>query len=326
MTDVVLGIDIGGTNTKLGFVNEEGHCLQSLSIPTHAEKPLSYFMDHFLKAIERLHREVSQEITVKAVGMGAPNGNYYTGHIEKAPNLHWGDDIPMATMLKKRLNLPVWLTNDANAAAIGEMKFGVAKGMKNFVVITLGTGLGSGLVMNGRLIYGHDGFAGEVGHNTVIPNGRDHSTQRKGSLETYVSATGMKRTIAELLSSTIYPSELRDVSFNDLTAKLVAEKAQQGDRIALEAFEYTGRLLGIGLADTVALCDPEAIIIFGGMAAAGDLIMNPTKKYLEQYVPDYIKGKTKLLLSNLKGGNTAILGAAALAWEEYAQLELSASS
>ena len=318
-TPVVLGVDIGGTNTKLGFVTEEGQCLQSLSISTHAEEPISVFMEHFMEAIEQLHEEVSSDIEVMAMGMGAPNGNYYNGHIEKAPNLHWGDDIPMASMLQERLKMKVWLTNDANAAAIGEMKFGVAKGMKNFIVITLGTGLGSGLVMNGRLVYGHDGFAGEVGHNTVIPDGRHHSTNRKGSIETYVSATGMKRTLAELMATRIAPSEMRDISYNNLTSKHASEAALKGDAIAIEAFERTAELLAVGVADSVVLCDPEAIIIFGGLAAAGELIMAPTRKHLDALLPKYLKGKPKVMLSNLKGTNTAILGAAALAWEELSR-------
>jgi glucokinase len=318
--DVTLGIDIGGTNTKLGLVDAEGRCLQSNSIPTHANEPMSVFITHLMEAIDELHHEVVQEVNVKAVGIGAPNGNYYNGHIEKAPNLHWGDDIPLAAMIKEQLKLPVWLTNDANAAAIGEMKFGAAKGMKNFVVITLGTGLGSGIVMNGELVYGHDGFAGEVGHITVLPNGRDHTTKRRGSIETYVSATGMTRTIADLFASRIHPSEMRKIPYTELTSKMVMDEALKGDQIALEAFEYTGKLLGIGLADTVVLCNPEAIIIFGGLAGSGDLIMQPTKKYLEMYLPEYLKGKTKVLLSNLKGSNTAVLGASALAWEELSKI------
>ena len=325
MIDVVLGIDIGGTNTKLGLVSEAGENLRHLSIPTRAEQPISYFLEHLVKALQQLKSAFSEDVNVKGIGMGAPNGNYHNGHIEKAPNLHWGDDVPMGPLIKQELGLPVWLTNDANAAAIGEMKFGTAKGMKNFVVITLGTGLGSGLVMNGELVYGHDGFAGEIGHNTIIPGGREHSTQRKGSIETYVSATGVKRTVAELLASRIERSEMRQSAFEDISAKQVAELALKGDPVALEAFEYTGRLLGIGLADTVILCDPEAIIVFGGMAASGDLIMKPTEKYLNQYLPSYLRGKTKLMLSNLTGGNTAILGAAALAWDEIHKMELQAS-
>lgn len=317
---VTLGIDIGGTNTKLGLVDQHGICHQSTSMPTHANEPMAVFMEQLLEHIEALKHEVVQAVEIKAVGIGAPNANYYNGRIEKAPNLHWGDSIPLASMLKERLGLPVWITNDANAAAIGEMKFGAAKGMQNFVVITLGTGLGSGIVMNGKLIYGHDGFAGEVGHVTMDSDGRDHTTKRKGSLETYVSATGIKRTAFELLSKRIHPSNIRQYTFEEFTSKMVMDEALKGDQIALETFEFTGKMLGTALVDTVVLCNPEAIVLFGGPTAAGDLILKPTQKYLDEQLPEKLRGKTKITISSMKGSNTAVLGASALAWTEFEEL------
>ncbi|WP_020528019.1 ROK family protein [Flexithrix dorotheae] len=315
--EVTLGIDIGGTNTKIGLVDKTGYCLSETSIETDSEKPFENFLDRVLASVEEITGNLNEGVDIKGVGIGAPNGNYYTGKIEEAPNLHWGEQVPIVEKMKERTNLPVTLTNDANAAALGEMKYGVAKGMKNFVVITLGTGLGSGVVVNGELVYGHDGFAGELGHTTVfIEGGRDLPTGRTGSLEAYVSATGIKRTIFELLAKRIYPSELRDIPYNKLEAKDITIAAQNGDKIALEAFEYTGKILGLKLSDTVAHLSPEAIILFGGLAKAGDLIVEPTKRYMEQYNLNIYRNKVKVLLSNLKGSNTAILGSSALAWTE----------
>ncbi|MEM1134935.1 MAG: ROK family protein [Bacteroidota bacterium] len=315
--EVTLGIDLGGTNTKIGLVNKLGYCLSELSIPTGAKEPFSKFLDNIHHAVEKLKDELNHEVTIRSVGIGAPNGNYYTGLIEEAPNLHWGDRVPIVKEVGSRLSLPVTLTNDANAAALGELLFGVAQGMKNFIVITLGTGLGSGIVVNGELVYGHDGFAGELGHTTIFADeGRDLATGRKGSLEAYVSATGIKRTVFELLAKRIYPSELRDISFNNLEAKHITEAAKRGDKIALEAFDYTAKLLGFKLSDTIAHLSPEAIILFGGLAHAGDLLLVPTKKYMNHYCLNIFRNKVELLFSNLKGNNTAILGASALAWIE----------
>ncbi|UZR95728.1 ROK family protein [Chondrinema litorale] len=316
--DVTLGIDIGGTNTKLGLVNKQGFCLSELSIPTGADKPFDEFLKVVVDSVDKLKGNIDHQVNIKGVGIGAPNGNYYTGLIEEAPNLNWGDKVPVVKEIEARLGIPATLTNDANAAALGEMLFGVAQGMKNFVVITLGTGLGSGIVVNGELIYGHDGFAGELGHTTVfVDEGRDLPTGRKGSLEAYVSATGIKRTVFELLAKRIYPSELRDITYNQLEAKHITEAALRGDKIALEAFDYTAKILGLKLSDTIAHLSPEAIILFGGLANAGDLILEPTKKYMEQYCLNIFRGKVKLLFSNLKGSNTAILGSSALAWTEF---------
>lgn len=315
--DVTLGIDIGGTNTKLGLVNKLGYCLSELSIPTGADEPFENFLNKIVDSVEELKAAIDHEIEIKGVGIGAPNGNYYTGLIEEAPNLKWGDKVPVVKEMEARLQLPTTLTNDANAAALGEMQFGVAKGMKNFIVITLGTGLGSGIVVNGELVYGHDGFAGELGHTTVFPDqGRDLPTGQKGSLEAYVSATGIKRTIFELLAKRIYPSELRDMTYNQLEAKHITEAAKRGDKIALEAFDYTAKILGLKLADSIAHLSPEAIILFGGLANAGDLLLAPTKKYMNHYCLNIFRDKVKLMFSNLKGSNTAILGSSALAWTE----------
>lgn len=317
MKQVTLGIDVGGTNTKIGFVDREGHCIVSKSIETCADKPVEVFLSLVFKAIDDLKAEITEPFEVKAAGIGAPNANYYTGYIENAPNLKgWGTMIPMVDLLKERLGIPVALTNDANAAALGEMKFGVAKGMRNFIVVTLGTGLGSGIVVNGDVVYGHDGFAGELGHTNVVRNGRQCGCGRKGCLETYVSATGLKRNMTELLAEYNGDSPLAKVSFDHLTSKMIYDAAEDGDYLAQMAFEKTGKILGKALSDTIAIFSPEAIILFGGMAAAGDWILKPTQKHMEENTLNIFQGKTKLLMSNLKGDNTAILGSSALAWQE----------
>lgn len=321
MKEVTLGIDIGGTNTKLGFVDRFGQVLAADSIATQAEQPVDQFLVRLYAAIEALRKKTTEVLDIKAVGIGAPNANYYSGMVEKAPNLRWGDKVPLAQLIEHHLHIPVRITNDANAAALGEMKYGVAQGMKNFVVITLGTGLGSGIVVNGDLLYGDDGFAGELGHVTVDPNGRDHTTGLKGSLETYASATGIKRTVFELLAKRIHPSGLRDISYHEMTALMISQAAEKGDLIALEAFEITARLLGMKLAEAVAVLSPEAIILFGGLAGSGDLLVKPTKKYMEEYMFPVFRGKVKLMLSDLKGNNTAVLGASALAWVELDKLK-----
>lgn len=319
--DVTLGIDIGGTNTKLGLVTRNGTCPVHTSIETEAHKPVENFITNLCIAVEQLKVEIGEGHSIKAVGVGAPNANYYTGYIENAPNLDWGEKVPLAKLIQDKVHLPIWITNDANAAALGEMKFGVAQGMKNFVVITLGTGLGSGFVMDGRLVYGHDGFAGEMGHITCVPGGRMHTTGLKGSLETYVSATGIKKTLFELLANRVEDSRLRRLSFDEVEAKDINEAALEGDVIAQEAFHITGTLLGQALHDVVVMYDPEAIIIFGGLAKAGSLIMDPTEKSLNALLPSVYANKVKLLSSNLQGHNTAILGSSALAWQEWEEME-----
>lgn len=255
-------------------------------------------------------------LEMAGIGIGAPNGNFYRGTIEYAPNLHWPGIVPLAEMFRECLQLPAVLTNDANAAAIGEMLFGSARGMKDFIVMTLGTGVGSGIVVNGALVYGHDGFAGEIGHTIFDPNGRKCNCGRKGCLETYTSATGVCHTARELLRRDERASVLRSLDAAQLTAADIAQAAEQGDALALEVFEITGEILGLKLADAVAHTSPEAIFLFGGLANAGSLIFEPTQRHMERQMLNIFKGKVKLLPSGLRGGKVAVLGAAALAWNE----------
>ena len=313
--DVAIGIDIGGTNTAFGVVDRDGNCILDGTIPTAGyTEPEAY-----VAAVHQQIREILlkvPDITLRGIGIGAPNGNYYNGSIEFAPNLRWKGVIPIAALFQKLVPLPVKLTNDANAAAIGEMVYGGAKGMRDFIVITLGTGLGSGIVANGELIYGHDGFAGELGHTIVDPNGRQCGCGRRGCLETYASAPGIKRTVFALLADSNAESTMRSISFNDLTAAMISQFAAEGDPIAREAFEYTGKILGIKLADAIAHTSPEAIFLFGGLANAGELIFEPTRRSMEQHVLKIYQNKVKLLPSGLKDKNVAVLGASALLWQE----------
>jgi glucokinase len=273
--------------------------------------------------IDELHQELSVLIEkvggvgrIKGIGVGAPNGNVYTGNIEYAPNLPWKGIIPLARMLQDKFKIPVRLTNDANAAAVGEMMYGAAQGMKDFIMITLGTGVGSGIVANGQLIYGHDGFAGELGHTTIIPNGRLHpGTGKKGSLESYASATGVAQSAIEILETTDRPSSLRDIPKEALNSKAVFEAATKGDEVAKEVFAFTGKVLGMALANFVMFSSPEAIILFGGLTKAGDLILKPTREHLEANVIEIFQNKVKILVSHLKESDAAILGASALMWE-----------
>jgi glucokinase len=312
---IAIGIDIGGTNTVYGFIDSCGKCIYESSIPTHAEQKAEQLFERLFLEINESFRKFETEYEIVGTGIGAPNANYYKGTVECPPNLNWGT-INIVELVGKHSLLPCKITNDANAAAIGEMIFGAAKGMKNFIVITLGTGLGSGIVVNGELVYGADGFAGEIGHTIVDPNGRDCGCGKKGCLETYSSASGIRRTVYELIARTNIPSELRAKSFIDLTAKDVAIAADHGDILALEAFDYTAKILGMKLADTVAHTSPEAIILFGGLALSGDLILVPTKNYLEKYLLNIFKNKVKIILSALPGAHAAILGASALIWNE----------
>ena len=286
---------------------------------TEAQRPSEEFFARLHTEAENLFASKKDQLKLIGIGLGAPNGNYYKGTIEQPPNLSW-KYVDVVAMLRRWYSIPVALTNDANAAALGEMLFGAAKGMKDFIVITLGTGLGSGIVANGELIYGHDGFAGEIGHTIVDPNGRQCGCGRRGCLETYASASGIRRTVEELLKMPAPPSELREISLDQITSKRVFEAAQRGDKLALEAFELTGRYLGMKLADSVAHTSPEAIILFGGLAAAGDFIFSPTKKYMEEFLLNIFKNKVRLLPSSLPKGNAAILGAAALMWKQLLKM------
>lgn len=318
--EVMLGIDIGGTNTVYGFVEKSGTVLTEATMPTLAEKSAEHLFDRIFQSAESAFKKFSDVFRVVGVGIGAPNANYYTGRMENPPNLGWGI-VDVVEMVNAHLSLPVVITNDANACALGEMYFGAAKGMKDFIVITLGTGLGSGIVVNGQLVYGSDGFAGELGHTCIVPQGRQCACGNLGCLETYASAPGIKRTVFEMLARHNAPSRLRGMTFNEMTSKDIADCAHEGDQIALEAFDYTAKLLGISLANFVAFSVPEAIILFGGLAASGDLILEPTKKYMEQHLLRNFKNKIKLLTSGLTSNNSAVLGAAALAWSEFRKEE-----
>jgi len=315
MHPVVLGVDIGGTNTKYGFVDRSGRCLANGSMPTDANQPVELFFSRLQEASGLLAQSLPKNAELAGIGLGAPNANYHKGTIEHPPNLGW-DYVDVRAQLGKYYKVPIAVTNDANAAALGEMLFGAAKGMKDFIVITLGTGLGSGIVSNGALIYGADGFAGEVGHTIVDPNGRKCGCGKLGCLEAYCSATGLCRTVQELICNSTEPSRLRSISYQDLTAEKVSEAANEGDKLALQAFEHTGRILGMKLADSVAHLSPEAIILFGGMAAAGELIFAPTRRSLEEHLFPIFRNKVKLMPSMLVESNTAVLGAGALIWNE----------
>jgi glucokinase len=315
MKDVTLGIDIGGTNTVFGIVNKKGTIIFKDSISTNALEPAGNLFERLFEKFGNSFQHYSKEYRIVGIGMGAPNANYYTGAIENPINLNWGY-VDAASLIKKYYDVPFALTNDANAAAIGEMEFGSAKGMKNFVEITLGTGLGSGIIIDGKMLYGHSGAAGELGHTNVVREGRKCGCGRKGCLETYVSATGIKRTVFELLANSRDESTLRDIPFNQLTAKQIFDAANLGDKIAISAFKYTGKMLGDALADVVAILSPEAIVIFGGLAQAGEMLFEPTRKQMENSLLQFYKGKIKLVKSGLEEGDAAILGASALIWHE----------
>ena len=311
---VVLGIDIGGTNTKFGYVDRTGKCLVSSSMPTNAHQPADLFFGRLQQESKLLFGNLNEGYELIGIGIGAPNANYYKGTIEHPPNLSW-DFVDVRAELGRYYDIPLAITNDANAAALGEMLFGAAQGMKDFIVITLGTGLGSGIVANGELIYGADGFAGEIGHTIVDPDGRQCGCGKRGCLETYCSATGLCRTVQELICNTTDPSELRNVSYSDLTAQMVSEAAMRGDKLAKQAFELCGHILGLKLSDSVAHLSPEAIIFFGGMASAGDLIFEPTRRSLEAHLFPIFRNKVQILPSRLVEGSAAVLGASALIWK-----------
>ena len=313
MKEVALGIDIGGTNTVFGCIDIDGNCLATGSISTQKHADINDYLDELFASIDTTLQASDEELQIIGIGIGAPNASYYTGTIENAANLRWKGSVPLVELVKERLNVPVMVTNDANAAAMGEKVFGAAKGMNNFMVITLGTGLGSGIVVNGDILYGHDGFAGEVGHMIVRKSGRECGCGRKGCLETYVSATGVKRTVYKLLARHLGNSELRDVPFSQLTAKMVAEAAGRGDLVAQETFTYTAQMLGEVLANVVAVTSPEAIFLFGGLTKAGDILFDPVTETLENQLLDIYKGKIKVLPSGIED-NAAVLGAAALIW------------
>ena len=316
---LVIGVDLGGTNTVFGIVNARGEIIAQDSIKTQQYKTAEAFVEAGVACLKPLLEQVGKE-NVQGMGIGAPNGNYYNGTIEFAPNLPWAHDgvVPLAKMFSDQLDLPVKLTNDANAAAMGEMAYGAARGMKNFIVITLGTGVGSGIVINGQLVYGCDGFAGELGHVVMdrTGNGRPCGCGRKGCLEAYCSATGVARTAREILATTDRPSLLRNKPAEELESLDVSIAAGKGDEVANEIFQFTGKMLGEACADFAAFSSPEAFIFFGGLCKAGDLIMKPIEEAYNNSVLKIFKGKAKFLVSGLMNANAAVLGASALGWEE----------
>lgn len=314
MKELTIGIDIGGTNTKFGIVDKEGNVIYQGSISTVKHDEFKDYFRELSDAIRASIDAVKGHHKVLGIGVGAANGNYYKGTIERATNLKWKGIIPIAEMFKEEFDIPAIITNDANAAAVGEMVYGAAKGMKDFIVITLGTGLGSGFVSNGQLLNGKHGIAGELGHTSVNPAGRYCNCGKRGCLETYVSATGIKRTVYKLLADHLEPSYLRGISFDNLNTKMITEYAIRGDEVALAAFEYTGRILGMKLADTVVHTDPDAIFLFGGLSLAGDLIFKPTIRHMEANLMPVFRGKVKVLPSGLQNQAAPILGASSLVW------------
>ena len=312
----VVGMDIGGTNTVFGIVDQRGNVLATDSVKTQSYAKIEEYVEAVSSKLIPLIESVGGVEKIKGMGVGAPNGNYYNGTIEFAPNLPWKGVIPLAALFEEAIGVPTALTNDANAAAIGEMTYGAARGMKDFIMITLGTGVGSGIVINGQLVYGHEGFAGELGHVVVRrENGRACGCGRKGCLETYCSATGVARTALEFLVARPEPSLLRDIPAEEIVSKDVYDAAVKGDKLALDIFEFTGRILGEALSDFIAFSSPEAIVLFGGLAKSGDYIMKPIKKALDEKILKIYEGKTKLLVSELKDADAAVLGASALGWE-----------
>ncbi len=316
LEQLAIGIDIGGTGTKFGIVDKVGNVLFSGELSTKKHKQVDTFINELHKNLSVLIEQAGGTGRMKGVGVGAPNGNYYTGTIEYAPNLPWKGIIPLTKLIQDKFQLPVVLTNDANAAALGEMMYGAAQGMKDFIMITLGTGVGSGIVANGKLIYGHDGFAGELGHTIIIPDGRYHEgTGKLGSLESYASATGVRLTTLELLEKNNTPSTLRKIPVEEMDSKKVYDAAKAGDQLAKEIYEYTGKILGMALANFVMFSSPEAIILFGGLTKAGDLILKPTREHMESNLIQVFQNKVKILVSHLREADAAILGASALVWE-----------
>ena len=308
---------MGGQTTKLGVVDARGTVLAQTVIRTDTYDTVEPYIDELAEALKKIIKEAGAESNIRGIGVGAPNGNYYTGSIADAPNIAWGrkGTIPFAKLLSSRIGgLPVALTNDANAAAVGEMTYGAARGMKNFIMITLGTGVGSGIVVNGEIVYGHDGFAGELGHTCAVRNnGRICNCGKTGCLEAYCSAIGVARTAREWLQLTDEPSSLR--SLDNITSKDIYEAAKEGDKLALKIFEFTGKMLGRSFADFVAFSAPEAIVLFGGLARAKEFLVGPIEESMNENLLNLWKGKIKIVFSQLKESDAAILGASALAWE-----------
>ena len=313
----VVGIDIGGTNTVFGIVDARGHVVAADSVKTKKHVEFDDYIEELHEGLSRLIKANDAEDQIQGIGIGAPNANYYTGEIVKAPNLPWGPVVPLAEKVSKIFGgIPVAVTNDANAAALGEMTYGAARGMKDFIMITLGTGVGSGIVINGQLVYGSDGFAGELGHVIMKRNnGRICGCGRTGCLEAYCSATGVARTAREFLEIRTEPSLLRNIELEDITSKDVYDAAMAGDKLAKDIFTYTGTILGEALADMAAFSSPQAFVLFGGLAKSGDILLKPIKEAYDKNVMPIFRGKAKIILSELKESDAAVLGASALGWE-----------
>lgn len=313
----VVGMDIGGTNTVFGVVDRKGNILDSKSIKTGSYEQVEDYVNAVCNELIPLINKHGGKENFRGIGIGAPNANFYKGTIEQAPNLPWKGIIPLADLFCKQTGIPTALTNDANAAALGEMTYGAAKGMKNFIMLTLGTGVGSGIVINGQMVYGHDGFAGELGHVCVdnSPEARTCGCGHKGCLEAYCSATGVARTAREILKESKQPSLLRDIAPEEITSKNVFDAALKGDQTAIDIFQQTGEILGKAIAGFIAFSSPEAVILFGGLTKAGDFLLKPLQESIDQNVFPIFRGKTKLILSKLKDAEAAVLGASALGWE-----------
>ena len=311
----VIGLDLGGTNSEFGIVDQNANIIASTRVKTAGHGNVNQYVDDCVEALRPIIEQVGGIEKIHAMGIGAPNGNYYSGAIEFAPNLPWKGKIPLAQMFSERLGIPVRLTNDANAAAMGEMQYGAAKGMQNFIMITLGTGVGSGIVVNGQMVLGCDGMAGELGHVIVEKDGRQCGCGRKGCLEAYCSATGVARTAREIIEKTDKPTLLREIPLDKIESKDVAIAAGKGDEVAKQIFEETGRILGEACANFAAFSSPEAFVFFGGLTKAGDLIMDPIKRAYDATVLRVFKDKAKFLVSELDGAGAAVLGASALGWE-----------
>ncbi len=316
---ITIGVDIGGTNTVFGFINKQGKCVFSSSLTTNSNEGAEKFISRLTKEIKSAYKDYSSEYILSGIGIAAPMANHFNGTIEAPSNINWGK-VNFVEMMKKNFHIPIAITNDANAAALGEYEFGLGKGLKNFIVITLGTGLGSGFFINGKLLYSEGGLAGEFGHTIVKPDGRQCNCGRVGCLETYASANGIRRTVFELMAKYNDESKLREVPFSEITGQLINKLAVKGDPIALKAFQYTGEILGNALANLAISFVPEAIILFGGFADAGELLLEPTRKHFEKNLLKSYKGKIKILRSSVANGMSAVLGASSLISKEISYL------
>jgi glucokinase len=316
--NIAIGIDIGGTKTKIGLVESSGNCLDYMFFRTRDFEDLDNFLDKIKSSIDELVIKQNYPLHLIGCGVGAPNASSRSGTIENAANLKWKGSVPILEKLKQRIDLPMRIMNDASAAALGEMLFGNAKGMSDFIAITLGTGLGSGIVANGQLIEGYDGFAGELGHiDMTLGDGRMTGLNVKGGLEAYVSATGLKRTILYMMSKYMDESRFRGIAYNDLHGEDITKAAEEGDPIAIKAFDYTAKIFGLALANFTAFTQPQAFFLTGGLVNSGKWILDPLERYFEEHLLDVYKGKVKILMSGLPEKTTAICGAAALIWEKH---------